>query len=231
MSKLKITQIALFASLAAGTMLFTPNSYADWGHPEQAYRYRISYQQWDRGFSTYYQYQETCSRSYGWYGVYQTCYDTQFFSPSSYVYIEEYQMSGGYHRVRVFRDYSHHDLYATYYVYDSGPIHRVEYREFHYNDPFFTHPYQSDEYIENHVMWESFDWTHGFAETVIGATSVGIGTAVMAASGGDPALLILGGASMALGSLSVSDGMHEMHRSKLHSHIVRTHYDSGLDVR
>lgn len=230
MMKTKNSPFALLGILVGGMLLSASNSQADWGRPQSAFNYRVTYQQWDSGFSSYYQYREICSQSYGGYGVYQTCYNSSYFTPSTYVYIEEYQMSGGYHRVRVFRDRHHHELYATYYIYESGPIRRVEYREF-YSEPDFSFPYESDSFIEHRHVWHSFDWNHGFAEVMVGAAGVGIGATVLASSGGDPALTLLGVGSMALGSLSVSAGLNEMHESRLHSHLIRTHYHHGLDIR
>jgi hypothetical protein len=205
-------------------------SQADYYQPHRGYRYRVTYESWDSGFTSYYGYRESCHRQYTGYGVYQTCYDTAYFAPSSYVYVEELQMTGGYHRVRVFRDEAQTSLYATYYVYEQGPVRRVEYREFSYDSTFYT-PYESSYYHGNRSVWNEFNWDVGFAEVMVGAATVGVGAAVMASSGGNPTAMAAGLLSASAGSLSVSAGMNQMHQSSLQAHLAHHRYHSGIDVR
>lgn len=216
--------------IAASLAPAAPSHAGGYG-PDHGYRYRTTYDKWDSGFSGYYSYHESCTRSYSGYGVYSTCYDSTYFTPSTYVYVEELQMSGGYHRVRVFKNQDDSDAYVTYYIYESGSTRRVDYREF-YGDSYFRTVYTTTYYVEQRtVVWDQLHWDQGFEKVMVGTFAMDIGAIVADTSGGNKTADEIGIGLFLLGSSSYVAGKMEMAQSGLEEYVVREHITQGIDVR
>ncbi len=188
---------------------------------ERAYRYSVTYEQWDRGFSGYYGYTErNCSStySYGWRS--STCYETRYFQPASMVYVEEVHING-YHRVNVYRDSGYRNAYTSYYVYNDYGTRYVTRREFH-NGYMGRSYYSSHWHTHSHVYSDS-----AFDKVVTGGAMVLLGGLVMANSHGHPGTAVLGAASVAAGGLSISLGVQQAQEESELARAIRAQSQSG----
>jgi hypothetical protein len=201
---------------------------ADDFHAQHAYRYHGPYGDWDRGFHTYYGYQEQgeCARNPGHY----LCYRPDHFRDTDEVYIEERHMDNGYHRVQVYRDSSYSQLYVSYYVYDDGRgVRRCEYRDFDGDDVYVTR-WTTETVTIHWDIWNQAQWDQGFDEWLVGTTVAWAGLAVATSSNNTDVELVALGVSV-LGSISASRGRQKMDASGLETVVVQEHYHQAVVVR
>jgi hypothetical protein len=217
-------KVLFLSLLAVVAMANASESKAD-VHPEHGYKYHTTYAQWDAGFSGYYGYREsTCDVAINAYG-YATCYGG--ITPSDNVYVEELQESEGYHQVNVYSDEAGTQTVATYYVYEDTTVRRVERRDFYDGRVSMETTYYQNDY----TIWNMCEWNQGWDNVMVGSLTIDIGAAVLAGAGNTPAGAVLGIASLALGSLSVSRGQQQIAQSSLETTIVKKTYYNGIAVR
>jgi hypothetical protein len=205
---------------------------SQWAAPEAAharvergYRYSVTYEQWDRGFSNYYGYTErNCSTtySYGWRS--STCYETTYFQPATMVYVEEVQIDG-YHRVNVYRDSGYRNVYTSYYVYNDYGTRYVTRRDFH--SGYMGRTYYSSHWHTHSSVYAELDLNRAFDKVVTGGAMVLYGGLVMASSNGSPEVAALGAASVASGALSISLGLQQAHEESELAKAIRANAQSG----
>ena len=209
---MKNLSVWMFAIVALG---MTAGSARADNNPQNEYRYKVVYRNWDRGFGDYYSYKETCRSTSNGYFTSTTCYDS--FQPNDYVYVSEQRTNGGYTRVNVYRDEAGTDAYAQYYVYDDyNGNRRVEHRHFYHNS------YCDDDWSDNRyygtdeVVYVNIDWSTGWGKVIVGGYTTLIGLDILANCGNDDQVCEgIGLAIAGVGSVSMSLGSRQNHNESM----------------
>lgn len=203
----------VFMLLAMATVSISTNAHAD---PQESYRYKASYRDWNRGFYNYYGYREqVCDNTLTSYGSIETCYNLR---PNDTVWVWE-RRNGGYRYITVYKDSGYNQSVAHYWVSDDGYNRRVVRRRYnnsyYYYGPTYERCYDSyygyvdcyDPYIANVTINVDFSTAEG--KIVTGAYVALIGVDIIANADSDEELLV-GAISASLGSASAAKGFEQL---------------------